>query len=77
MTQKTLNKIAKYCKVENLRFGQLIQIVMQMHNTQVNWPLDLFQIQDRDFEKAFLEFYKMHPPKKDRGGYYPHGHKKD
>lgn len=75
MRQKTLNKIGKYCKFHNLRVGQLF--------SRLIWtPLEetgnaLFNLPDAEFEKRFLKLYSENPPIRDRGGYYPHGHKKD
>jgi hypothetical protein len=65
--------MAKYCRLEDMRFGQLVEMLV------TEWPrrimdADLFHITDKDLEKRFLDFYKTFPPKKDRGGYYPHGH---
>lgn len=76
MRQKTLNKIVKYCKAFDMRLGQLIDILVNVWPaTQEQVGDKIHAITDEQLEKNFNQFLKSFPmPKKDRGGYYPHGH---
>jgi hypothetical protein len=78
MRQKTLNKIAKYCKLQDMRIGQLVDILVNdWPGTQETMGAKLHAITDDQLEKNFNKFLKSFPmPTKDRGGYYPHGHHK-
>jgi hypothetical protein len=78
ISKKVLNRMAKYCQLTGLRFGQLIAN-MTCNSGQFVDGLAVHQcpqaIEDSDLEKLFNEYrLKNPPPPKDRGGYFPHGH---
>lgn len=66
--------MAKYAKLNKLRFGQLLVLILDQHFPP-EWDTgNLHYVEDKDLEKAFKLLYVSKLPTKDRGGYYPHGH---
>lgn len=59
--------MVKYCKLTGWRMGQLI--------SNLAGQLDIFYITDKKLELRFNKLWLETNPKRDRGGYYPHGHK--
>ena len=63
MKQKTLNKIGKYCRYHKI---SLVELIIELAE---------FDASDAGITRAFNKLYLKNPPLKDRGGYFPHGHK--
>lgn len=68
ISQKTINKMGKFAKLNGLRFGQLIINIVGVKDPAT------FYIDDSELEARFLEMWDKDKPNRDRGGYYPHGH---
>lgn len=67
MNQKTLNKFGRYCKLQDLRFGQLIEAILELQGFTLS---TLPSLPDETLIRCFNGFVKIFPPPKRRRHYY-------